>query len=88
MRHTRLIIFLSQAYGIAGETLHWIGSYLRYYRQQPVTINKADSSKMLLEYGVLQGLVLKPKLFKDYVAPLARLIYSYGVKFHGYVDDV
>ena len=45
--YTRLLSFLSQAYGIIGGALQWIESYLRN-RQQAVTINGADSRNRLL----------------------------------------
>ena len=41
----------------------------------------------ILKYGVPQSSVLGPELFKDYASPLASLIQSFGVSFHGYVDD-
>ena len=34
-----------------------------------------------------QGSVLGSELFKDYASPLASLVQSFGVRFHGYADD-
>ena len=84
--HNRLPSFLSQAYGITTGALQWIESYL-HNKQQAVMSNGADSRNRLLEYGIPQGSVLGPELFKDYVASLADLIHSYDVEFHGYADD-
>ena len=45
------------------------------------------SETRTLKYGVPQGSVLGPELFKDYASPLASLIQSFDVLFHGYADD-
>ena len=77
---------LSSNIGIADGALKWIVSYLTE-RKQTVIINGVKSSERDLKYGVPQGSVLGPELFKDYMNPLGNLIRSYGIKFHFYADD-
>ena len=64
----------------------WLDSYL-IDRRQSVTIRGTGSEMRILKYGVPQGCALGPELFKDYASPLASLIQSFGVSFHGYADD-
>ena len=77
---------LEQKFGVSDSALQWLKSYMSE-RQQAVTIRGIGSEKRTLEYGVPQGSVLGPELFKDYVAPLLSLIQSFGVNSHGYADD-
>ena len=84
--HSRLKALLEQIFGVSESALRWLESYMSE-RQQAVTIKGIGSEKRTLEYGVPQGSVLGPELFKDYVAPLSSLIQSFGVNFHGYADD-
>ncbi len=84
--HTRLQERLSKRFGVTDAALQWLNSYLTG-RTQAVAVRGVESKNRNLIYGVPQGSVLGPELFKDYIAPLADLIQSYGVSFHGYADD-
>ena len=84
--HTGLLGRLSDSLGVTDDALKWIESYL-HERQQAVTIRGVESDSRPLQYGVPQGSVLGPELFKDYISPLASLIRSHGVHWHGYADD-
>ena len=84
--HRQLKSRLEQQFGVSHSALLWLDSYLSN-RQQAVTIRGIGSKKRTLKYGVPQGSVLGPELFKDYASPLASLIQSFGVSFHGYADD-
>jgi hypothetical protein len=77
---------LQHSFGITGLALDWLSTYLNG-RSQFVKIGEAQSAIILNSYGVPQGSVLGPTLFSCYVAPIARLISSFGVQFHQYADD-
>ena len=53
-------------YGIRGLSLQWFKSYLSD-RQQYVSVNGCNSSKVTLKYSVTQGSVLGPTLFLLYM---------------------
>ena len=73
-------------FGVCDDALKWLESYMSD-RQQSVTIKGVQSKERTLKYGVPQGSVLGPELFKDYITPLASLIDSFNINFHGYADD-
>jgi hypothetical protein len=60
--HNILLNRLDYAFGISGDALSWIKSYL-VDRTQRVAINLDHSDDMQLKYGVPQGSVLGPRLY-------------------------
>ena len=60
-------------YGINGETLSWIQSFLSN-RQQNVVINDVCSSSCVVTSRVPQGSVLCPTLFLLYIDDLTKSI--------------
>ena len=64
---------LEHRFGINGNVLCWLSSYLNC-RKQCVTVNKCKSDKVMLSCGVPQGSVLGPILFSMYTAPLSDII--------------
>jgi len=84
--HSVLRDRMQQEFGITGGALSWLLSYMTD-RHQAVMVRGVESEDKVLQYGVPQGSVLGPELFKDYIAPLANLIRSHRIDFHGYADD-
>ena len=84
--HGILLRRLEYAYGIRGQVLRWLKSYLTD-RSQTVSIGGSTSSSAPLLFGVPQGSVLGPLLFIMYMQPLCRVISSSSVCFHSYSDD-
>ena len=71
-------------YGIRNITNSWFQSYLND-RMQFTTVNKCQSSKKLLKYGVRQGSVLGPLLFILFINDLHKAIEFSSV--HHFADD-
>ena len=61
-----ILLFKCEHYGIRGQALHWLKSYLSN-RQQYTQINGVNSNMKVVEYGVPQGSVLGLLLFLLYV---------------------
>jgi hypothetical protein len=84
--HATLLNTLENTFGVTGQCLSWVASYLSH-RQQSVCISGERSSSRNLSCGVPQGSVLGPLLFTMYIAPLAAILRQYGIHFHIYADD-
>jgi len=84
--HKVLISRLLEKFGIKGQALAWIKSYLEQ-RFQEVIINGSLSELCELLFGVPQGSVLGPLLFIMYTTPLGDIIRKHGFSFHCYADD-
>ena len=84
--HDLLLESLSVHYGIQGNALAWLRSYLSG-RTQCVCVDGDHSEKKILRCGVPQGSVLGPVLFTMYTKPLGDIANKYGVKYHLYADD-
>ena len=84
--HNILLDRLKSFLGITGAALDWFKSYLQG-RSQCVTFNDSTSSPHAVSYGVPQGSVLGPLLFRIYLLPLGTLLRNLGLSFHFYADD-
>ena len=71
--HSILTERLNKSFGISGDALIWIISYLRQRNQRVVTGN-TPSADVTIEYGVSQESVLGPKLYSLYTKPLGYVI--------------
>ena len=84
--HQILLTRLKCRYGVKGNALTWMRSYLSN-RFQYVRVANDCSSKHKLACGVPQGSVLGPILYSMYTAPIADVIKRHGMGFHFYADD-
>ncbi len=85
--HAILLDRLKDWFGVSGDALKWIASYLSD-RHQIINIQGNLSIPTSLLFGVPQGSVLGPLLFILYTAPLSKLLDSPDhLKHHLYADD-
>ncbi len=74
------LIFKIEKYGIKGNLLKWLTSYLTY-RKQKVVINDNSSDIKCLKAGVPQGFVLGPLLCLLYINDFCKNVLSEDFMF-------
>ena len=84
--HGIMLQRLSERFGVQGDALKWIQSYISDHEQY-VCIDGSSSERSPLSYGVPQGSVLGPFLFCTYSTPLAEVFHRYGIPYQIYADD-
>jgi len=84
--HTILVEVLRTRFGIDGDALSWINSYLSD-RTQVVSVGSAVSTVRDLRCGVPQGSVLGPKQFIAYTEDVGEIFVTHHVSNHAYADD-
>ena len=84
--HKRLLERHEKLFGISGNALEWLASYLDG-RTQCVVIGNKQSDFVNIEFGFPQGSVLGGKKFVMYSTPLGRVIIHHDVEQKRYADD-
>ena len=84
--HTILLRRLETSFGVTGDALKWIVSYLSA-RSQRVMINGVLSDRFDLSFGVPQGSCLGPLLFSACASKLFQVIKNHLPNAHAYADD-
>ena len=84
--HSKLLCKL-QSYGIAGQLLKWIQSFLTG-RSQQTRVGDSLSDMTTLISGVVQGSVLGPLLFVLYINDIANLFTNSDCTCKLYADDL
>ena len=86
VNHQVLLERLKTLYGISGNALKWVSSYLEN-RSQIVCINGAYSDPVELDHGFPQGSVLGGGLYTWTVKPISDICKTYNVSHKKYADD-
>jgi len=84
--HSILIKRLQYSYGISGDALSWIESYLSN-RTQCVSIDGVQSESFNLKYGVPQESVLGPRIYCMFSKPIGEICKRHKMSYHCYADD-
>ena len=85
INHEILIDTLESEFGVIGNALKWIKSFLSH-RKQRVKIKQEFSTNFTMSCGVLQGSCLGPVLFLLYTSQLFQIINKHLPSSHGYAD--
>ena len=84
--HNCLLYKLKNNFGITGNVLQWLSSYLSN-RSSSVVINGCYSTNKIYTFDVPQGSVLGPLLFILYTNELSDVCKEFNLKMHSYADD-
>lgn len=84
--HNKLLEILEKEIGVTGTALRWFESFLKG-RTQRVKIGSTYSEPIELRYGLAQGSVLGPPLFKIYIRSLYNYVEPTKFRIEGFADD-
>ena len=84
--HPTLIRTLELHLGISDTALNWFRSYLSH-RSQTVLFNDKYSNPKSKTFGVPQGAVDAPLLYRIYIIPILILLKRLNLNYHIYADD-
>ena len=84
--HETLLKDLNTYLGVTDTALDWFRSYISD-RIQTIKIDKDESSPKNVRFGVPQGSVDAPHLFRIYLIPLLILLHKLSLKFSIFADD-
>uniref|UniRef100_A0A3Q3XJ42 Reverse transcriptase domain-containing protein n=1 Tax=Mola mola TaxID=94237 RepID=A0A3Q3XJ42_MOLML len=87
VNHCIVLDRLQNYFGISGQMLKWLGSYLSG-RSLCVLHSNTFSKSCYVRYGVQQGFGHSPLLLSMYLAPCGQIMHSFGIAFHCYADDL
>ena len=85
--HEILFESLHSRFGLTGNVLSWIKSYL-FHRSEAVSINGILSNLQPVKTGVPQGSILGPILFNLYISPIEDIVHAHALSTLLYADDV
>ena len=78
---------MCNVYGITGNALDWLRSYLTG-RIQRVVIENAVSGDQELDFGVPQGSVWGSRIYCMYTKPVSDIIQRHELSHHSYAEDM
>ena len=84
--HGILLHRMESSFGITGQALSWLQSFLEG-RTQQASYNGMTSTTLAVTTGVPQGSVLGPLLFILYTADIPLIAGKHGLMVHCYADD-
>ena len=85
--HQILLKRLPMRFGISGNVLKWLTSYVSD-RQHVVKVENTTSSPVADMHGIPQGSVMGPVLFALYSSPIHDIIRKHELKSMIYADDI
>ena len=85
--HEILINCLQIPFGIRGNVLSWILSFISQWTQI-VSFNGKQSNKSAVVCGIPQGSILGLMLFLLYTADVIEIAHRHGITPHSYADDM
>ncbi len=87
VNHNILLSRLANDFGIQGNVLQWISSYLSG-RTTSVCVDGVFSQRLELKYGLPQGSIVGPQQFTIYTTPIGHILRNYNLSYHIYADDI